>query len=268
MNFLARQHPLRHYSKVKNLSLQSVCLFLICLPALWIQTVRSQEADADTIKLLKWYFENVSQSDQHLIHGTRYYDLYPAAPGNPFLEPDEFRTGSVIINTKEYKPVRLKYDICNQRVIMRYPLNIGGYSEIVLINDFIRGFEIEGRKFLICSLPKKGARYCQEIGAGSLRCLYFWHKELVPLNNSLESYNQYTQENKDSYLFMDGQVFPYQGKRAFLTLFPVTLQHSIRAYMKENKVVLRHITDAAMNNLLLFCNGLMEGKTVVLQDKK
>jgi hypothetical protein len=267
MSFLTRQFPFRTYSRINNLSSPFVCLYILCLLTLWLQPAGAQEANADTIQTLMWHFENVRQSDQHLIHGTRYYDLYPNAPGNPFMEPDEFRTGSVIINAREYKPVRLKYDICNQRVLMRYPLNIGGYGEIVLINDFIQGFEIGERIFRIHSLPKKGDQYCQVIGTGSLKCLYFWHKELIPLNNSLESYNQYTNENKDSYLFMDGRIFLYKGKKSFLALFPAASQHSIKVYMKENKIALRHIADNGMNDLIHFCNSLMESRNNEIQDK-
>jgi hypothetical protein len=232
-----------------------------------IQPARSQEANRDTLELLQWLFDDARQSDQHLIHGTRYYNLYPSAPGNPFMEPDEFRTGSVIINAREYEPVKLKYDICSQCVLMRYPLHIGGYGEIVLINDFIRGFEIGEKAFRIHSLPKKGNQYCQEIGTGSLKCLYFWHKELIPLNNSLESYNQYTHENKNAYLLMKNQITAFNSKKSFLRLFPESLQHVIKVYMKENKISLRHISDSRMNDLIRFCETLTESNRKEIQDK-
>jgi len=257
MNFLIRQHSFQTCEIVKRFSLRLLCLPMMCLLMMQIRPAVAQEVNRDTLHLLQYYFEDVRQSDQHLIHGTRYYELYPNAPGNSFMEPNEFKTGSVIINTREYIPVKLKYDICNQRLLMSYPTKIGGYGEIMLIHDFIRGFVIGEKIFRIHSLPKKGNQFCQEIGTGSIKNLYFFHKELIPLNNSLESFNQYTQENKDSYLFMDGQIFSYNGKKSFLHLFPEQLHHDIKSYMKENKISLRHISDNGINDLIRFCTGLL-----------
>ncbi|MBN1414819.1 MAG: hypothetical protein JW973_06940 [Bacteroidales bacterium] len=230
--------------------------------------IRGQEADADTLYMLARHFNDVLQPDQHLIHGTRYYNLYPNAPGHPFMEPDEFRTGSIVINDKQYKPVSLKYDICNQRVLMRYPLNIGGTSDIVLINDAISGFEMDGKVFCKYPLPKKGYQYCQEIGTESLKCLFYWHKELVPLNNSLESYNQYTDQKRDYYLYRNTKLVPFKGKKSFLHCFPVTMQHAIRDYIKDNRIVFRYLSDTGWKNLIQFCGDRMDGNQTELQEKQ
>ncbi len=267
MNFFTRQHLFQITRKIINPTAYLPYAVIICLLFTGIRQAMPQEANPDTLERLQYYFEGARGSDQHLIHGIRYYNLYPAAPGHPFMEPDEFRTGSVIINAREYKAVKLKYDICDQQVLMRYPQHIGGYGEIVLIHDFIRAFEIGERVFRIHTLPKRGSQFCQEIGTGSLKCLYFRHKELIPLNNSLESYNQYTQENKESYLLSGGQVMPFKGKKSFLRLFPESLQHIIRVYMKENRISLPHLTEAGMNDLIKFCETLMEGGTREIRDK-
>ncbi|MBN2275306.1 MAG: hypothetical protein JXR41_03615 [Bacteroidales bacterium] len=265
MIFSDRQYFTSVFDRVDKHVLFRTCLFLLFLPVLWVRSADAQETNADTVEILMWRFAQLQQADQHLIHGTRHYDLYPFAPGHAFMEPDEFMTGSIIIHQREYKPVRLKYDICNQRVLMRYPQNIGGYGEIVLINDFIEGFEIGEKFFRIYTLPKKGPQYCQEIGTDSLKCLYFWHKELVPLNNSLESYNQYTNEKKDAFLFIDGQIFPVKGKRSFRKLFPVSVHHAIKAYMRENRITLRDVSDQKMYDLILFCYSLREGQMLNTQ---
>src|SRR4030042_2719534 len=85
---------------------RKICLFLAGMVVLSSSGVRAQQASAQTLEQLSAYFTDAFQADQHLIHGTRYYNLYPAAPGNPFLEPDEFRTGRAIINDRESKDVR------------------------------------------------------------------------------------------------------------------------------------------------------------------
>jgi len=233
-----------------------ICLFLSGLMVLVFSEVNAQEASRETLRLLQEYFSDAFQADQHLIHGTRYYNLYPTAPGNPFFEPDEFRTGSVIINEREYKDVRLKYDICNQRLVLRYTLNTGGTADIVLIHEAIRGFEIGGKVFRKYMIPKKGEQFCQEIGAGSMKCIYFWHKELIPLNNSLDSYNQYTNPVNSSFLLLNGVLLHYKGKKSFIKCFPVTAQHAVRKYIKENRIIMRHIPDADMHPLIRFCQNL------------
>jgi len=228
------------------------CLLLAGMLVLSAGEVISQQADADTLQWLSQYFTDAYQADQHLIHGTRYYNLYPKAPGNPFFETEEFRTGTIIISDREYKPVQLKYDICNQRLLLRYSLNVGGSADIVLIHDPIREFEIDGKVFRRYAIPKKGEQFCQEIGTGSLKCIYFWHKELIPLNNSLESFNQYSNHEKNSWLLHDGVLFPFTGKKSFIRCFPAEQQHALRKYIKENRIIIRHVADAEMQRLIRF----------------
>jgi hypothetical protein len=233
-----------------------ICLFLVCFLLCSSGEAGAQQVSPETLQRLQEYFTDAFQADQHLIHGTRYYNLYPAAPGNPFFEPDEFRTGSVIINDREYTNVLLKYDICNQRLLLHYSLMKGGAGDIVLIQDAIREFAIDGKVFRKYTIPKKGEQYCQEIGTGSLRCLYFWHKELVPLNNSLDSYNQYTNPEKNSYLIRNGELFPFDGGKSFIRCFPSAQQHEVKKYIKENRIIMRHATDADMRQLIGFCQTL------------
>jgi hypothetical protein len=235
------------------------------MSVLSLNEVRAQQVNPETLRGLQEYFADAFKADQHLIHGTRYYNLYPAAPGNPFYEPDEFRTGSVIINDRTYSDVLLKYDICNQRLLLRYALINGGSADIVLIQDAIREFVIDGKVFRKYSIPKKGKPYCQEIGTGSLKCLYFWHKELVPLSNSLDSYNQYTNQEKNSYLIRNGELIPFKSEKSFIGCFPVTRQHEIRKYIKEKRIILRHASDADMRQLMGFCQKLEADTTVQLK---
>ena len=221
---------------------------------LWIPALRSQQPDRDTLVRLTENIAEAFQADPHLIHGIRYYDLYPAAPGHPFFEPDEYRFGRVIINDREYKGLKLKYDICNQRLLLHYFLSNGGSAEIILIRDPIREFELDNKIFRPYTLPRKGVQFCQEIGAGSIKCLYFWHKELVPLNNSLESYNQYTSQEKNSWLLLDSVLIPFKGKRSFIRCFPASQHPVVKKYIRENHILIRHVSDAAMHHLI----GLFE----------
>ena len=233
-----------------------ICLFPACMVILSSALVKAQQASAQTLKQLTEYFTDAYQADQHLIHGTRYYNLYPTAPGNPFLDPDEFRTGSVIINEREYTNVRLKYDICDQRLLLRYFLNTGGSADIVLIRDDIQGFEIDGKVFRKYTIPKKGVQFCQEIGTGSLKCIYFWHKELVPLNNSLDSYNQYSNQERNSWLLRDGDLLPFKRKKSFIRNIPVTQQHGVKKYIKENRIIIHNASDADMHQLISYLHNL------------
>jgi hypothetical protein len=231
--------------------------------ALAFSDAKAQQANPETLRLLSEYCKDAFQADQHLIHGTRYYNLYPSAPGNPFFEPDEFRTGSVIINDREYKDAQLKYDICNQRLVLRYSLTTGGTADIVLIHEAIQGFDIGGKVFRKYTIPKKGEQFCQVIGEGSLKCIYFWYKELIPLNNSLDSYNQYTNPEKNAFLLRNGNLLPFKGKKSFIKCFPVTQQHAVRKTIKENRIIMRNASDADIHQLFRFCQNL-EAETIAI----
>jgi hypothetical protein len=256
MNIADNRFPDGTESIDKHSLIRWMRLCVACILLFPVTGAGAQQTDPERLQWLADYFRDTYQADQHLINGTRYYNLYPSAPGNAFFEPDEFRTGSVIISDREYKAVLLKYDICNQRLLLRYSLNTGGSADIVLIDDPIQGFVIDGRVFRKHMIAKKGMQYCQEIGTDSLKCLYFWHKELVPLNNSLDSYNQYTNPEKNCWLSRSGKLLPFKGKKSFVGCFPMTQQHAIRKFIQENRILIRHVPDADMLRLIRFCQGL------------
>ena len=113
------------------------------------------ETTADS-SLYEWkeYFNNSYGPDPNLVNGIRYLNLYPNSDGHPFLAEDQFYNGRLVIGNTEYLDVEIKYDICDQNIILQYSPFTGGKYQIVLNNEFVNEFLIDDNSFANIPFPK------------------------------------------------------------------------------------------------------------------
>ncbi len=233
--------------------LQVILLILLCLKSNFAQSTRMN----DSI-ILNWklYFNQLYGTDYNLINGTRYVNLYPTAEGHPFLGEDDFYRGNIVINNISYSNVEIKYDICNQKIILQYPYFSGNKDKIVLNEEFIEEFETYGRLFRKYLFPETGSRFYQVVSEGNIYCLYRWKKDLLK-GSSTQSFYKYSPEKHFSYLVIDNELCSFNGRKSFLELFPGEYHKEILLFLRSNKIWLRDASDMQMRQLMDFCNKLI-----------
>lgn len=204
---------------------------------------------------LKAYAENIYSADQNLINGIKYENYYPKAQGNAFFNEDVFSYGYLIVNNILYLNQKLKYDICNQQLLLL--LDEKGKYEIILNNSAISEFSIGDKKFKKYFFKEKGFRFFQELSTGKSTCLYYWEKDFIPVNNSLESAYRYGSQHKDSYLLIADSLMQFRNKKTFIRCFPENHSGIMNGYIRKNKLNIKHITDEKMAGILRFYDGLI-----------
>ena len=190
-----------------------------------------------------------------MINGVKYLYLYSDIEGYPFFGEDQFYTGSLVIANREYQDVYLKYDLYNQNMILQYSPFSGGTDQILLRNEDIHEFKIDGKLFRKYSFPETGTRFYQVVTPGKIYCLYYWAKVL---NYSTLSSYYFTPQKKVSYIVKNGKPYRYKSKKQFRKLFPVQHQKEIKQFIRKNKIRLKNESDGNMRRLLEFCNQLTE----------
>ncbi len=206
------------------------------------------------------YFYLSYGPDYNLINGIKYLNLYPTVIGHPFFGENQFYTGRLVIADREYQDVYLKYDIYNQNIILRYSRVAGGTAQILLHNEFIHEFKIDGKRFRKYSFSETGTRFYQVVTSGKLYCLYHWEKVLNYSPTSTSSLYNFTPQKKEAYIVMNGKLYRFKSKKQFLKLFPVQHQKEIKQFIRNNKILLKNESDGNMRRLLEFCNQLTENK--------
>lgn len=208
-------------------------------------------------------FDQAIGLDENLINGYKYIVEYPNRKGHPFLDSDEFKPGKLVINNKLYTHVDLLYDILNQDVLLSYKNSLGNVNYIVLHKSFITEFDIIDKHFKRLFFAETGSRFFQVVSNKQIMCLYFWEKTLVVSSSSLKSYYDYSDQNKKTFLVVNGTLKQYKGKRSFAKLFPKELQGKIKKYINNHKINIRNASDGSIKKLIEFCESLKpEGNSI------
>jgi hypothetical protein len=203
------------------------------------------------------YFDRSYGNDYTLINGIRFLQIPARAEGHPFMGENRFSTGRICIGENEYDGVDLKYDICNQQVILNYRDFTGSTQQIVLVSNEINEFTLETRLFRKMELPEKGWRYLQVMEGEPVSCLFYWHKELVK-GSVGEYYYRYLPEKRSAYLLIYGELHPFRGKRSFINAFPEKYRKEIKGYFKSSNFLFSEASDSDLQYTLHFCNELMK----------
>lgn len=235
-----------------------VLLFQVTQPLLFAQTQPGKEL-SDYSELSRFVLDKYG-SDQVLANGVIYTDLYWKKEGHQFLGEDRLYTGNLVFRQKEYKGLEMKYDICNQQLIvyiMTNPLHEG----IILPQDFISSFSLDGRSFINSDFQGEPGYYQVVYDTGKLKCLYHWSKtvmETAGSGNYKYFHYEFTASKQRSFLYINGSFEPYKKNRSFIDLFPEDIRAGIGHYMKANHMKVSKISDESMCELMTYCNSLLK----------
>lgn len=192
------------------------------------------------------------------MNGLRYINIYPSAEGHPFLDEDRFYQGNVVINKQLYRDVEIKYDICNQEIILQYQYFSGGTDKIILVKEFIDEFVMNGRLFRKYTFPENVPSFYQVVSKGNIYCLNYWKKDLLK-GSSVQNFYKYSPELKFSYLVIDNKLRSFKGRSSFVKLFPPEYQKDIMQFLKSNKIGIRDADEITIRQLMTHCNELIQG---------
>jgi hypothetical protein len=237
------------YYVVSRSGLKSTyCLLFFLILAFYPEMLKSQ----DSIPAL----DRVYGPDQTLYNGMKYrYTPPPASGGNQYLLSGAYFTGSVTLKDKTYPEISLNYDLFNQQLLFLFNDESGAMNIIEVSKAWIKGFRLDNRNFEYLRLQEEPQFY-QVLGEGSLRFLYFWHKELsLEATVGTHAYS-FTGPERDLYLLSEGKIKAFSNNRNLLKLFDPEHRPEIKGYMHKNKINVKKASDPVMEALISFIGRL------------
>ncbi len=243
-----------------RLTLRKVTIFILSIAfcsSAWAQS-RELALDREYLEIYQ-ATEKVLENDPFLQNGIYYAYPYYSALGSPFLGDGEFEPGTVIFREKSYEGIRINYDIFNQQIIL---LRKTGEMLVMnlMANEFISGFSFKGKSFIRASFPGESAPFYQVISeCKNVACYYIWYKERRELLDAgKQRIYSFSEEKSRHYLYMDGMLTQYKNNRSFIQLLPDEARDEIKAYLKENRVVVKEASDREMLALIEYCNSILD----------
>jgi len=234
-------------------------ILIFFLVTCFSDSLSAQKSDYPDAAFNEWkkFFDQSYGADYELINGIKYVYPFFNPSDHPFLGEDRFYTGSAVINGRQFPDLKIKYDICIQRIVLNHVFFSGEKEQIILNNEFIETFELDGKLFRKYSFPETGAKFLQVIGSGDLSCLYLWEKKFNDLPPSIRNANKFSPPKKKTYLLLNKKILPFSTKRSFLKLFPEGDQKQINQFIRTNEIWLKNAPDNMMQQLINFCDKLI-----------
>ena len=208
--------------------------------------------------------------NQVFINGIHFDNIYLNDKGIPFFQSEDYQSGYLVLHNKKYTDLLLKYNIYNQKLVVKYPTLKGDPLVFMPPTDFISEFSLNGLVFRQYTFPESPAKFFQVVFDGELKCLYEWHKDRDESthNNTYMAY-EFREAKHKSYLVIDNKLHNYISKASFMKLFPEENKKNISSFMKENKINLRNSPDQKIAELIAYCVSILKiSPTAKLAEKE
>ncbi len=228
----------------------------ICFLLYLFGPVASQEISGLSGEEISSYTENRYGPFTSLINGEEYYYPYRQALGDPFFPVHDHNKASVRINGKVYENQQIKYDIYNNLVVLDFNDMNGALKSIILRSEWLDYFVLGNILFKKFRDEHGSERFGQVIYEGDITCFYLWTKRYQPNTRFGESRYSFSDPFRHSFILLNGELRPYNGRHSFLKCFPVKDRPYIKTYLKKNRVRIRRASDADMSLLMEFINQI------------
>ncbi len=189
-----------------------------------------------------------------LINGEKYYYPYWADSGDPFFLPGESKGVSIVVRGKLFEDRNIRYDICNQFIVLDYTDLSGASASIALRNEWVDEFHIGDRLFKKYPNEDGVLQFAQLIYEGEQSCVYFWEKLYTPNLQNGEKHYKFSDPVRHACIISEGKTRPYKSKKSFLKCFQKAQQAGIKSYLKEKGVKFKKASDGEMKDVMEFIN--------------
>ena len=195
--------------------------------------------------------------DQTLYNGKKYnYFLPPGIKGDQYLISPDYFSGSLTLKGKCYQNIILNYDIFNQQLLLKYEDERGALNIIEVSKAWIESFRLDKMNFEFLNLDNN-PHYYQVLGVGRVRIFYYWRKNMK-LEATIIGTSGYvfTPAIRDTYVYMDGKLKPYNNKRSLIRLFDPVHRAEIKSYLRKNKVKVKKSSDQVITGMITFIGNI------------
>jgi hypothetical protein len=232
--------------------MRKIILF-ICIVLGFVHQGWGQNKSIDSLKI---GFDKLYGLDVILTNGKKYFpDSNPIA-SHPFWRNKDSFFGNITISGKTFPNQQLQYESHKQQFVLTYSNLQGQPGQIVLNTTSIDSIRIGNCLFIPNKYPEILQPFVQVIYQGNLTCYTSWYKDLVLHSIGSNAGFEYSKDFSINYLVYKGSVYKIKNKSSFLRVFNRKEKVSIRKYISSNRLMIKHINETDLRQLISFANKL------------
>ena len=207
---------------------------------------------------LRQHTSEIYGTDDILVNGTTYRPLHPIASGDPFFINGVFVRGQLNLKGRSFQNVLLKFDIEQQKLVLKHFDDGAKFELIALNNNYIKSFSLHDKFFvniddLIKNDEAKG--FYELIYRGDFLFVREYKKVFVGTFSDKYPYGKYSDTKTTNFLFLKGKKYKVAKKKDLYNLFP-QYKTLIKKFMKEHKIKLRKSNNKKLNILTQYCDEI------------
>ncbi len=219
---------------------------ICCLAQTWSFVSVSNKIEQDTMK-----------NRQLLYNGISWTNRYHRIEGDQFLFSPLFMPGTVSMNGKTFKNVRIKYDVFSDEIIT--PLNM---EDILQVNkEMVDSFSIyfEDKLYRFTNIRndtlKELTGYVNILYNGNTP-FYVKYKKSISPSSSPKSDGHFIQ-NHMMFLVKDNQVYNINGTRTIFRVLNADIDQ-IRNFIKKNKLKISKKIPESFVPVIMFYDSIQQ----------
>jgi len=192
--------------------------------------------------------------DQILYSGVEWHPAMPMAAGHEFFLTSEALSGTVIIDGITFKDVRMKYDICNDGIIVLWKNGSPIIIDSKKVDEFTVVYNGLPRRFINLRETYPGIRGFAEIMYQGTSSVIAKHIKFVSKNPAGANYAEFTEETK-YYLVVNGNCFQVRNRSSFLDLMG-EYEVPVRKFLRQKNLYLSNNSPEGFINAAAFYDSL------------
>ena len=219
-------------------------------------------AQAQEVEKLYKQTEQIYSTDDLLVNGQIYIPTRPRAKGSPYFGEKEFVKGSVQIKGREFKDVLLRYNLEDQRLILRVAIESGKIITIVLNSKLIDYFIIGGQRFIYVDSfldDVEVSGFYVLVYKGSFAFLIKYEKSFRAVYDIQTPNGSYTDMKSDYFIFDGNKLIGVSKKKMLLNYF-LPQKKEINSFMRKQKIQYKKASMISLNHLMKYCDSISTNK--------
>lgn len=233
-------------------------LFILLFSAGLVVFVHAQE-NIHPLEDLYRYAEQIYSTDDLLVNGQIYIPGHSKADGSPYYGDNRFEAGTVIIKGRKFNGVLLKFNLEDQRLILRAAVEAEKYVTILLNPGLIDSFTLGGRKFVninhCLNHPDLNGFYAL-VFDGSFTFLIKYKKSFIDVYSQQKPYGSYSNMYWDYYICKPGILENVTKKKALLNYFSPE-KNKVKSFMRKYNIRYKKATVEQLNQLMKYCDFIV-----------
>jgi len=241
-----------HISRLITLSF----LVFTCLATVIPDIAIAQESPESRVDILD-LANSIYRADDRLVNGKYYKPRHFFAEGHPYFNKNEWVDGTLFIKGIQYNKIPIKYNIEDDKIIIKSILEDRISKNIVLHNSFVDSLIIGSHIFHNTnnfSLDEP-IGIVEHIYSGEIKA-YFKHRcEFKDELSERQQHGKYLKARKKLFLYDGDSFISIQTKKDFLMYFEEH-KKEVKQFLRKNRISIKKATAYQIVKLIQFCEHL------------